>query len=351
MKAAPMLWQRLHAAGLVAGPQPGELVHGNANTQTPWFINLLLGFCGWLAAMFLLGFVATAFSDLSDQPALCLIAGTLSVGLAFILLSRVRQIFVDNLALALSLAGQCLVAWGCVQIAAPQALWPWWGGALAQLLLALLMPHPVHRMLSAFAAGWLLAIWMDALGLTLFYPPIVLLAAALLWLNELKLIAHVSRATTLAWGLSLAMLLMLFVRRFEHTPYSLFNHAGAWSGLPAWLGESLCAVVMLFVLLVLLRRSGLQFASRSGCMSMVAAMLAAIVTLPAVGLSSALTLVALGFALANRALFGLGVLAGLIFLSSYYYLLSVSLLHKSVTLLLVGLVVLGLRLALRRAAP
>ena len=350
MKAEAIVWQRLQAAGLVGNPQPGEPDHGQADTQAPWFMNVLLGLCGWLAAMFLLGFIATAFSDLSDQAGLCLIAGTLSVGLAFIVLRRVSQVFVDNLAFALSLAGQCLVAWGCVQIAAPQALWLWWGGALAQLVLALLMPHPVHRMLSAFAAGWLSAMWLDALGLTVFYPPIVLLAVALLWLNELTLFADVSRTTMLAWGLSLAMLLMLFVRRYENTPYSVFNEAAAMSQWPAWLGEALCAVVMLFVLLVLLKRSGLHLAERSGFMSLLIALLVAIITVPAVGLSSALTLVMLGFALANRALLGLGVLAGLTFLSSYYYLLSVSLLQKSMILLFVGVAMLGLRFFLRRVA-
>lgn len=352
MRESELLWQKLHGEGLVQGQYPSTPQSSAADTLTPWFINLLLGLCGWLAAFFLLGFVATVFSGVLNQPAVCLVLGVCLLGLAFVMLRRGQQTFGAHLALALSLAGQGLVAWGCIKLAAPQSVVLWWGGALFQALLVVIMPHAVHRALSAFAATLCVAVGMDGLGLALLYPPSVLIVVALLWLNELNIHDDVSRVTMPAWGVSLALLLMLFVRRFEHTAYGWFDPAAALAGLPPWLGEALCAFVMLLVFAVLLRRSGMRIGSRAWLISLAGGALIGLFTVFASGLSSVLTLVILGFALANRVLFGLGVVAGLIFLSSYYYLLSISLLHKAIVLLLLGLVMLGLRVVLtRRGAP
>jgi uncharacterized membrane protein len=59
----------------------------------------------------------------------------------------------------------------------------------------------------------------------------------------------------------------------------------------------------------------------------------------------------LGFSASNRILLGLGIIALLFFVSSYYYLLDSTLLVKATTLLSVGVILLGTRWGLSKLLP
>lgn len=79
-----------------------------------WFVTLLLGFAGWLAGVFLLVFSAILL-DLDSRAAI------LAVGLVLLVAARLiygadrNAVFLGQLALALSIAGQCAVAWGLLK--------------------------------------------------------------------------------------------------------------------------------------------------------------------------------------------------------------------------------------------
>jgi len=54
-------WQTLLEAGLVTGPIPNS-----QSLESPWYVRLMLGMAGWIAALFLLGFVAAGLSWVID---------------------------------------------------------------------------------------------------------------------------------------------------------------------------------------------------------------------------------------------------------------------------------------------
>ena len=65
-------------------------------------------------------------------------------------------------------------------------------------------------------------------------------------------------------------------------------------------------------------------------------------------MAAALLIILIGFGRAAPVLLGLGIAAGLAYLSNYYYAISLTLLVKSVVLMVSGLLLLGLRWLLFR---
>jgi hypothetical protein len=91
---------------LVSGSEPevGEL-------ESPWHISVLMAFLGWLAALFLLGFVGFGiFSDIENKKVASFIVGGPMIGGAYLLLQKNQAVFAKDFSLAVSLAGQL---WCC----------------------------------------------------------------------------------------------------------------------------------------------------------------------------------------------------------------------------------------------
>ena len=142
------LFEALRARGVLAAdvppPPPVDASH------RPWFIALMLGIAGWLAGIFLLAFLGITF-ELKSTSAFLAVGLVLS-GAAWTLYFADRNaVFLDQLALALSIAGQCAIAWallddvgsGLTIFATLLAL---------QLGVLLVMPNKTARTLAALFA-------------------------------------------------------------------------------------------------------------------------------------------------------------------------------------------------------
>jgi hypothetical protein len=124
----------------------------------PWFVTLLLGVAGWLAGIFLLVFIGI-FLHLDSRPGVG-IMGLVLLGGAWVLYQADRQAtFLDQLALALSIAGQIAVAWAMLEhvrsaLAIAATL------LLIQLAVFAIMPNKTARTLAALFAiiAWVFAV-------------------------------------------------------------------------------------------------------------------------------------------------------------------------------------------------
>jgi len=116
----------------------------------PWFVALLQGFAGWLAGLFLLIFVGLNFEPKSTSA--ILLAGAVLLAAAWGLYFADRDaVFLDQLALAISIAGQFAVAWAIVKedttgLPASATL------LALQIFVLLVMPNKVARTLAALFA-------------------------------------------------------------------------------------------------------------------------------------------------------------------------------------------------------
>src|SRR5689334_7151400 len=101
----------LRARGVIAADAPA--LTGEAHDRT-WFIALLQGVAGWLGGIFLLAFIgALVRPDTAAGMAVC---GVVLLAAAWGLYYADRNaVFLDQFALALSIAGQFALAWAVVK--------------------------------------------------------------------------------------------------------------------------------------------------------------------------------------------------------------------------------------------
>ncbi|WP_104204562.1 DUF4401 domain-containing protein [Billgrantia saliphila] len=323
---------------------------GSSVQETPWFVRALQAISGWLAAVFLLGFIALGAMFVLESTSTAAALGLLMIGAAYAVLQMPPGDFKEHLALAASLAGQMLVAWALVDALGEASANFWWVLLGLQVALALVMPSLTHRAFSAFAAS--LALYL-ALAESVAAPDVasgmLLLALTAIWLNEFRWPLHL-RAMQ-AWGYGL-LLGLLAIQTMEHFGQSLLlgryypNDMLAWLG--PWLGDALGTLALLLLLGHVFRRGERRVARSVQAITYVSAVVLMLVSLQAHGLSHGVVVVTLGFAIGNRLVMGLGALLLLLSIGSYYYWLDATLLTKALILFILGGLLLSLRWALRR---
>ncbi|MEP7297414.1 MAG: DUF4401 domain-containing protein [Burkholderiales bacterium] len=282
----------------------------------PLAISLLLGVSGWVAGLFMLVFVAMLFHP--DSAGAAAVSGTILLVAAWSLFKVDRdgaQIFVSQLGLTLSIAGQCLMLFAMSEHA--HGIAPIASAALVlQSVLALVMPNRLHRALSTLFAtiAWALTLRFALFGELDYWrssaaPHAASLPAALAgWL--------------FAWG-----------------PVA----AGLWWAIrsePAWVARGWHPVLRPIVTGLIV---GLAFATLAshpfesfrwfGSGEVNVGGLALWPLLSAIG---ALGAVAAAFALRQRGLMAACVVAVLLHVSYFYYALGTSLLIKSVLMIAMG---------------
>jgi hypothetical protein len=142
------LTEALKARGVIAAdaaPPPMDEVH------RPWFVTSLLGFAGWLAGIFLLVFIGT-FLDLNSRTGILIVGLVLLAGAWGLYHADRQAAFLDQLALALSIAGQCAVGWALLDDVSSAVVI---AGTLLLMQLAVLfiMPNKTARTLAALFAA------------------------------------------------------------------------------------------------------------------------------------------------------------------------------------------------------
>jgi Domain of unknown function (DUF4401) len=293
-----------------------------AAPERPWYIGLLLGVAGWFAGLLLLVFVAAVLRPDSGPGALTL--GIVLLAAAWGLFKVDKDgAFVSQLALALSIAGQLALLYGLheslfksgrKEIATIAFV------ALAiQLALVPAMPNRLHRSMSTLFAciAWAIFVryglwdqpfWADWGPGKAKAPPTSLPMALAGWV--------------VAWAPAGGALYLLVRRE------------------PAWMAAGRQAVARPVATGLML---GLAFATSIShpfetfrLFSDTAAPVGWLALWPLLSAIASLGALAAAFALGNRGLMGLAVLAALLHMAHFYYALGASLLLKSVVMLVMG---------------
>lgn len=316
--------------------------------ESPWYIRLIQAFSGWLAAWFIIGIFASLFHKLFSEP---LIASTLGFALiagAYFIFRKDNNPFTEGLGLAFSLSGQILLYFALSKYfnyrQEDKLLFIF---GIIQIPLMVLMHNNLHRLLSAFAAALCFAgaIYMhtENINLTSLYSAALMLITALLWLREFHAGHYIKRIQTIAYGLTLALLVLNVSRVFDD--FYLYQSSRAlYSWIPDWLDEGLFGLVTLYVVWQILnnhqRYTGMSPTTLTRGLALGGVVLLSILSQQAHGLIVGVMVLLLGFSASNRVLTGLGIASLIFFISRYYYALHTSLLDKSITLGALGLALL-----------
>ena len=320
----------------------------------PWYVRVMLGFAGLIAALFLLAFLGLGFRFVADSPAAAAVVGLALVAGAYALFRASRRgDFAAMFALAASIAGQALFIYGAHESffrGSPAALWAL--VAIFEAVLTYAMANYIHRVGSAYAATIAVALALAAAGMGFIAPGVIAATLAWLWLDEARLAKAHSRITPAAYGLTLAFfqleataLLARGVLLDTSTDVPVL-----WALVP--IGEGLVLLVLLAVVGTLIRRAGWPLSDRRAIVAIVAAAVIGAASLHAPGIAGGLAVVVLGFAAGNAILCGLGIAGLLVYLCGYYYVLDLTLMGKAIALGVTGVTLLVARhVVLRRVLP
>ena len=342
------VWSILQKAGVVQGDTPE-----NKDPDSPWFVKVLLGFSGWLAAIFIIGFIGVGFEFIFNDKTLLGLVGIVMIGGAFVLLRISKNEFVEHLGLAASLAGQVLLVYAMFKIAGHKnELVVWVLLTLIQIALVMLMPNFVHRAFSSFIAAVAFAMVFTEMEIPYVVGGFIMLFAALCWLNEFTYPRYMKKIRAAGYGLTLALILLKGVTLFGFKSFGYYlsgKVTGFWT--QPWFGEIIIGIVTIFVVWSLLQRYGRTFNEHITLILLIAAVLLCTVSVKIQGITVGIVILLLGFSASNRVLLGLGIVSLLFYISTYYYLLDVTLLKKSQILLIVGIDLLVIRWVILRVMP
>ena len=343
------LWQQLQQTGLADGELPAAKV-----SESPWFVRVMLGVAGWIGSLFLLGFVAVAFSMVLENGAAALLVGSLICCGAYALFkSNPASDFVIQFGLAIGLVGQMLLIYGLAELIHLKGNAFYAAIFVIEIVLTLLIPNFIYRTLSSLAGAVALTLFFSRFGVYQLAVALLTAGFALLWLQEVRWLRFSAICRPAGYGLALALLLysggMVWGRGLGLGLWPYHTNGDSLIAIYSpWVGKGLISVIFLVATFTLLKRLQLFANGPTGLTAMGIALFLTAVSFPVPGLTPALLILIVGFATCNRVLLGLGLLASGAFFSNYYYLLHSTLLVKSILLCSLGVLLLVGRLALRK---
>lgn len=359
------IWAHLRGLGLLAGDVPPPLA---APSRAPWYIQAMQAFGGWIASLLLMGFLAlfialnSGMSRNFEGP--LLVCGAIMLGIGIPAL-RVPGVTLRQFGLSSALAGAGALSIALGMMARHTAYWPllaalgaWAGYPFAR--------NASFRLMAAVAGFCLLSLgiqfslWGDILlrweyssdrivpGTSVFminrlamaaWWTVLCLGLVWGWISEKRWIVSREKASVVApilHGLYIALLAGLVAAlAVRYTPGRMLGVMFPSYGLGVAAG-----VGLVFLSYRLTAALPLLSPARLACLAAAAIPLAGGWHLP--GVSMALLGMMLGRYTGNKLFLGGTGFFLFTYITYYYYNLSTTLLHKSLTLMGVGLVLLAL---------
>lgn len=326
-------------------------VHQRTDVATPWFVKALAGFGAWVAAAFLLSFFGCV--GLWDKELVMAFLGLVIGGGATALRRSTRGAFMEQLALALCLAGVTMV-----QVGVASELGSEEAPAVIQLVLGavllILFPDVILRFLMALGmAGSAVFLLWKALGELGMQLGLLGCAVLVHWLLMEQARLRRERwgevvgpaAYALACGVMGALLSLHFVGMLGG---DLGGHGVSTPDSLLTLGLT---ALTLYTAWRVMGELGLEASDVGGVAVFIALTVLALMTLHTPAVITAVGMMVLAFHRRAPVLLGLAVAFLLAAGGWYYYDLGLTLLAKALALTGSGLVFLGLRLFLLRRFP
>ena len=353
------IWAHLRGFGLLAGDAPAPLA---APAKAPWYIQAMQAFGGWIASLLLMGFLALLIALSSGMShnfeAPLLICGAIMLGIGTFAL-RAPGMTLRQFGFSSALAGTGAISIALGMLAHNSGTWPLLAALGAWVSYPFVRNVP-FRLMAGVAGFFLLSLglelslwghdlwaWDYGTGGTKPNASALMMARLIMgawwgllclglawgWLNEKRWIIHRSKAYALVPLLHAAYITLLvwltaaLSMRYAHS--RLFM--GVFSSYDLGVAAGVGCVFLAYRLTAALP---LVSPARLACLAAAALTLAGGWYLP--GVSLALLGLALSRYTGNAVMLGGTGFFLFAYISYYYYNLSTTLLHKSLTLMGIG---------------
>ena len=332
-----------------------------------WYVSALLGCGGWLAALFFFAcFGIFLFSSLltSDAPLTFLGLGVVLIASSLFLHYAVRNVFFSQLALALHLTGKLLWYLGWIELIEPgndEYLVIGLVLLITQVIIVPLYNNPAYRAVGALLG--ILGLFLIVIDLVIPGSLSVLIALVataifLIWGGLLPDRVQVryydflySTGTTLVTallGLIVAQLAYGEFARLEMLNDLYYRYTPLYT---PFITSIFLLMLVLWAVVRELRVYGITPTDRAGTIALGAIILITLPTLTTPGILAGILLLILAFRQSERVLMVYAYIFMTIFIIYFYYLLNITLLVKSIILMLTGVLFLGARFVYRARVP
>ena len=298
---------------------------------TPWYIHAL-GACGaWLASLFLLFVWVVQFGE---SAVVWAVGGLLQALVAAAMVSKRSPLF-THVSLAFWVTGCGLAAVGVARCAHGSTISYSWAALLTLLGLSFVYPLPLGRLLTLLGSGFVFLEMLSGWHVRVPSDPIVVglaFVGGFTWLGQ-------EHWWKMGWGSMVKPVgTAAFIILFQILIFSYWGWAGTPVG-PVSSALLTCAVLWLEARIVHKLKVPL-----AGLGVMAGTLAIGLVTYSVPGVMAAVGVLLVGFSVKDKFLQVLAVSFLALFLSAFYYDLSLPLLSKSWTLVALG----GMMLFLRR---
>lgn len=320
----------------------------NQSKETPWFVNVLVGISAWLSVILTLVFIFSMYHDtLRDDPYLWVLFGVFLSGLSIFLQWRYHHLFINQFTLASCITGVSFILIG-LGFAEQNLQMICITNILLQLLLLYFFENAIHRFLSVPAIVIsALILLQDAKLPALLHVLIAVLALLLCYFlmhREQFVFGRIARVyPPLVAGLGISFM-GLFIILHNRDLSKLFDLQ------TTWISTLLMAIAMLYFTTTILTKLSVSLFHGSSLTLIFFIVLLALSTLKSPGILAALLLMSLSFYARNPWMLGISLFSLIGYIISYYYYLDLTLLTKSLILILGGLLFLGTRVIFNKMA-
>lgn len=347
----PDIFDKLQQRGLIDANALLETTSDSSQQDNPWFLQALFGFSGLFASLFFVGFLTLLLFEtrvFDSSVGLLLIGlGLSATGFTLFRNKHLRDnAFMSSLAFAVSVAGQAYVAFALLNgdLYQPVDVWLF---LMLQCFMTLVMSNRVYRLLSAM-------ITLCCLVYLLSFYQVPELSLGLLAL--VTIVAHLQRYELLQYlpikwrtaGFNIskaiayanAIMLLLFSVYIVAGEYSSNDFVSNTFSYNYYLAQGLLTLASLYAAYLILKRYSVNLLSKSGGLIICAIVVLGVISVYVSGLLATSLIIVIAMANSQRVLLGLGIFALVSYIFWYYYQLDTSLLVKSGSMLIIGIVML-----------
>jgi len=313
----------------------------------PWYIRGAVGLSGWIAALFIVGFVIVGLGTMYKFTESALILVLIGTGLCMAMTAVKRywleSIFIGQTSLAINLAGQLLIIVG-VGAETEEIIATAIATIVLQVIMIQIYPDPIQRFLSVLMIVGALFVLMEEWK---FYEAIHLLVIILatisliIWAVDSKFVSRNLDAISrpIGFGTVVALFGLLIISTLED------SHVVYW-----WFSTSGLLLLLLGLMAYITHHAEFELPQSMLIGLVGGTVLLTLLTAQAPGIMAACLIVILAFWRGDTILMGVAIAFLTLFISAFYYNLNLTLLQKSLMLLASGGVCLGLRYFLKSTA-
>ncbi len=344
-----------------ASTQPNNIANDTRRIKDdPWYLQLSFGFSGILASLLFIGFLDLILNSTGvlDSAVLTGIVGLLLSVVGFLLFKYERtrgSTFLNSLAFTISVAGQAYVIDGLLNsdIQHPLNIWIF---LLLQSALTFIFPNFIYRLLSSLAVLICTVYLLDYYHLPEVSLGLLALIAVVSHLQRYRLLQRVpikwqadGMDIIKAIGYASALVLLgISVYFIAAESGHRFHGYSETLGYHYYWAQGLLTLASLYAAFLILARYRIKWQSTIGLIVGVTIALLGIISIYVSGLLSTSLIIIIAMANSQRTLLAIGVFALVCYIFWYYYQLDTSLLIKSISMLVVGMVLLLIRFLLTK---